>query len=304
MSGKLYFFNWVAMNIIIQTIKEVRMFYNIYLDNLKAPNSNEIFQEGYELLQHLACENADFIRSKTFPVIICRYATKQDVKIFKDLAEKYSWEISLKEITPNGDVFATFEEELVQKEQDDLHLMKKLDVINSLESGLSVLKERDDAVDDFNDSKETSKGIIMSYYENINAKFKIISIYAMFIMWLAISGLLCFSSLYSWEDKIFFASCLFCVMIPGSIIYDYITYRKNKKHYTSSLYIQETVESLSKAYMKKNNSVHVLEELIDSLQARNCLVILPYDKRNMNDVEYYLVELKTNKSIDEIFALH
>jgi hypothetical protein len=93
-------------------------------------------------------------------------------------------------------------------------------------------------------------------------------------------------------------------MIPGSIIYDYIIYKKNKKYYTSNLYVKETIENLSKAYMDKNNSIHTVEELIDSLQARNCLVILPYDKRNMNDVENYLMELRTNKSIDEIFALH
>ncbi len=280
------------------------MFYNIYLDNLKAPQNNDIFQEGYALLQEIACENADLVRAKTFPVIICRYATKQDVKFFNELAEKYAWEISFKEIKQNSDVFSVFEEELIQQEQDDLHLMQKSDVLTSLESGLKVLEKRDEAVDVFNDSKELSKSIILSFYENINSKFKLVSIYGMFIMWIAVAALLCISSLYSWEDKIFFISCLFCVMIPGSVFYDFIMYKKKRKYYNSNLHIKETVTILSQSYVNKNNSIHIVEDMIDSLEARNCLCILPYEKRNMNDVEFYINELKTNKSIDEIFALH
>ena len=275
------------------------MLYNIVLNNI---NSSD--EAGLDLLKQLACENADLIISKTFPVIICRYATKKDAQFYKELAEMYGWVLSFKEVEPQDDVLTVFNEELIQKEQMDTHLLSKIEILESLEKGLAIYEEKLDMEDSIRESKSASTELIKDYYYNKTLKFQPTLIFSMFVVWIMISALLCMSALYTWETKIVIISCIFCVIMPATLIFEYIEYRKRKKHYNSNEYLHSIVQSLSEIYQTRNNAIHRVGNLIDSLAVRNSLTLLPFDKRDPSSVKNYITELQTDKSIEEIFALH
>jgi hypothetical protein len=66
------------------------------------------------------------------------------------------------------------------------------------------------------------------------------------------------------------------------------------------LILQELIEQNH----KKNIAIHRIENMIDTLQVRHCLTLLPTEYRNIERVEEYLIQLNTLKSINEIFSLH
>ena len=113
------------------------------------------------------------------------------------------------------------------------------------------------------------------------------------------------SRVFDMDDKIFYSSVMFCIMMGFSLVYDYYTFRKNKKSYQSREMLDNIVLNLAKTNQIKNFAIHEVENMIDSLNARNCLTILPIPKRNITSVEEYLHVLSsTNKSIEEVFVLH
>ena len=276
------------------------MYYNIVLNSLNA----DVDKNGKELIKRLACENKDLIESRTFPVVVCRYATAEEVSFYKELQKKYLFDFSFKEIKSSDNVFENFNTELKQGEQEDIHLKEKPEIINRLQDGLDVLKEQECCAEDFKKASEIIKSKIREKKENISAKFKPVSIYFTFVIWVAICALLAFSQSYTWETKIFICSCIFCVVMVAAVIYDFIIFKKNQKYYLSEDYSMLILQELIEQNYKKNVSIHRIENMIDTLQVRRCLTLLPTEDRNIEKVEEYLIQLNTLKSINEIFALH
>ena len=277
-----------------------RMYYNIVLNSLNKKTD----PQALKIISKLACENRDLIEARTFPTIICRYATPDEVSFYKELQEKYSLDLVFKEIKTADNVFELFNAELKQGEQEDIHLKDKPEIINRLQDGLDVLEEKEACEDDFNLSSEMIKSKIRERKEVLTSKFKPLSIYFVFVMWAAVAVLLSFSQMYDWPTKIFVMSCIFCVAMAGAIIYDYIRFKKKKTYYSSEDYYLSLIQDLTEENHKKNLALHRIENMIDTLQARTCLTLLSTEKRNVETVKEYLVQLNTLKSINEIFSLH
>ena len=276
------------------------MYYNIVLNSLNA----NVSKKGRELIKRLACENKDLIDAKTFPVVICRYATAEEVSFYKELQKEYSFDFIFKEIKSSDNVFETFNTELKQGEQEDIHLKEKPEIINRLQDGLDVLREQESCTDDFKRASEIIKSKIREKRENIAAKFKPVSIYFVFIVWVAVCVLMALSQTYTWETKILVCSGIFCVSMAAALIYDFIVFKKNKTYYLSEDYSMLILQELIEQNHKKNIAIHRIENMIDTLQVRHCLTLLPTEYRNIERVEEYLIQLNTLKSINEIFSLH
>ena len=276
------------------------MYYNIVLNSLN-PN---VSKKGRELIKRLACENKDLIDAKTFPVIICRYATTEEISFYKELQKEYSFDFIFKEIKSSDNVFETFNTELKQGEQEDIHLKEKPEIINRLQDGLDVLREQESCTNDFKRASEIIKSKIREKRENITAKFKPVSIYFVFIVWIAVCILMALSKTYTWETKILVCSGFFCVSMAAALIYDFIVFKKNKTYYLSEDYSMLILQELIEQNHKKNIAIHRIENMIDTLQVRHCLTLLPTEYRNIERVEEYLIQLNTLKSINEIFSLH
>ncbi len=205
------------------------MYYNILLNSLNA----NVSKEGRSLIKKLACENKDLIDSKTFPVVICRYATVEELTFYKELQKKYSYDFSFKEIKSSDNIFEIFNIELKQGEQEDIHLKEKPEIINKLQDGLDVLREKEVCSEDFHNASDIIQSKIREKRENLTSKFRPMSIYFVFILWVAVSVLMACSQIYTWETKIFICSCMFCCSMLAAIIYDYVVFKKNKKYYES-----------------------------------------------------------------------
>ena len=276
------------------------MYYNIVLNSLNA----NVSKKGRELIKRLACENKDLIDAKTFPVVICRYATSEEISFYKELQKEYSFDFIFKEIKSSDNVFETFNTELKQGEQEDIHLKEKPEIINRLQDGLDVLREQESCTDEFKKASEIIKSKIREKRENIAAKFKPVSIYFVFIAWIAVCILMALSQTYTWETKILVCSGIFCVSMAAALIYDFIVFKKNKTYYLSEDYSMLILQELIEQNHKKNIAIHRIENMIDTLQVRHCLTLLPTEYRNIERVEEYLIQLNTLKSINEIFSLH
>lgn len=276
------------------------MYYNIVLNSLNKKTD----PQALKIIGKLACENRDLIESRTFPTIICRYATPDEVEFYKELQEKYSLDLVFREIKTADNIFNLFNSELKQGEQEDIHLKDKPEIINKLQDGLDVLEEKECCEDDFKNASEMIRSKIRERQENLTSKFKPFSIYFTFIVWVAISALLSFSQMYDWPTKIFVMSCIFCVTMCGAIIYDYVMFKRKKKFYGSEDYYLSLIQNLTEENHKKNLALHRIENMVDTLQARTCLTLLSTEKRNIETVKEYLVQLNTLKSINEIFSLH
>lgn len=276
------------------------MYYNIVLNSLNA----NVSKKGRELIKRLACENKDLIDAKTFPVVICRYATVEEISFYKELQKEYSFDFVFKEIKSSDNVFETFNTELKQGEQEDIHLKEKPEIINRLQDGLDVLREQESCTNDFKRASEIIKSKIREKRENIAAKFKPVSIYFVFIVWVAVCVLMALSQTYTWETKILVCSGIFCVSMAAALIYDFIVFKKNKTYYLSEDYSMLILQELIEQNHKKNIAIHRIENMIDTLQVRHCLTLLPTEYRNIERVEEYLIQLNTLKSINEIFSLH
>lgn len=279
--------------------------YNIVLTGIK-PKFDLLLQEhGLKYVKQLACENADLIEQKTYPVIICRYAGDEEVEFYKELGEQHGLLISAVVIPDVDNAFKTFDAHVKQNEQEDLHLKSKIEVIQILEKGLETLNYKETSYSNFKDAKQEAEDLITTRKNNIAAKFKPFSIFMSFILWMAVCAMIMLSRVFDMDDKIFYSSVMFCIMMGFSLVYDYYTFRKNKKSYQSREMLDNIVLNLAKTNQIKNFAIHEVENMIDSLNARNCLTILPIPKRNITSVEEYLHVLSsTNKSIEEVFVLH
>ena len=276
------------------------MFYNIILNSL----DSKINPNGISIIKNLACENKDLIELKTFPVIICRYATAEEVSFYKELQREYGFDLSVKEVKNSDNVFELFKVEIKQGEQEDIHLKEKPEIINKLQDGLDVLREEEECREDFGNSSEMIQSKIREQCEKKNLKFVPTSIYFVFVIWAVITLLLMLSQMYNLDTKLFVSGCVFCVSMGGSLIYDYLQFKKAKKYYDSEEYKQSILQEIVKQNQIKNLSIHRIENMIDTLQARNCLTLLPTQNRSIVQVEEYLKQLNTLKSINEIFSLH
>ena len=68
--------------------------------------------------------------------------------------------------------------------------------------------------------------------------------------------------------------------------------------------LRDLIFRISSQNSIKNNAIKNVEDVIDSLEVRNCLTLLQSEKREYENVENYLKELNSSKSIDEVFMLH
>jgi hypothetical protein len=276
------------------------MFYNIILNSL----DSTINPKGISVIKNLACENKDLIDSETFPVIICRYATAEEVYFYKELQKEYGFDLSVKEVKNSDNVFELFKVEIKQGEQEDIHLKEKPEIINKLQDGLDVLREEECCREDFVNASEMIQSKIREQREKKKLKFTPVSIYFVFIIWAAITLLIMFSQMYTMDTKLFVSGCVFCVSMGGALIYDYVQFKKSKQYYDSEKYKMSILQEIASQNQNKNLSIHRIENMIDTLQARNCLTLLPTQNRNVVQVEEYLKQLNTLKSINEIFSLH
>lgn len=278
------------------------MFYTILLSSIDEKVEN--YKEGLDIVAKLACENADLVNSKTFPVAICRMATIEECKFYQEIADKYGFKLSIRELNSGDSVFENFEVELKQKEQIDLHLQDKATIISKLTRGLEILQIKRTSVETFENASENITSYIRERKENIEEKFFPKSIFSIFIVWILLAALLMISGSYSFEDKLFFVSLIFCCMMTFAIVYDFISFKKKKKFYNSNAFYEDLIFRISSQNSIKNNAIKNVEDVIDSLEVRNCLTLLQSEKREYENVENYLKELNSSKSIDEVFMLH
>lgn len=278
------------------------MFYTILLSSIDETAEN--LKEGLDVMAKLACENADLVNSKTFPAIVCRMATEEECEFYQEIAKKYKLTLSIREVNYGDSVFENFDVELKQKEQVDLHLQDKATIISKLTRGLEILKIKKASVETFEEASENIVSYIRERKENIVEKFFPKSIFSTFIVWIFLAFLLCISGQYSWDDKIFFASLIFCGMMGFAVIYDFVSFKKKKKFYNSNAFYEDLINKISIQNGIKNYAIKDVEDVIDSLEVRNCLTLLQSKQRDYENVENYLKELNSSKSIDEIFMLH
>ena len=97
---------------------------------------------------------------------------------------------------------------------------------------------------------------------------------------------------------------MFCGIMGLTVLYDFIMYKKKKNYYKSEKCLNALIQKVGIQNTLKNKTLRDLEDVIDSLEVRNCLTVLQSNERNISCVEYYIEELNTQKSIDEVFMLH
>jgi hypothetical protein len=105
-------------------------------------------------------------------------------------------------------------------------------------------------------------------------------------------------------SKLIVSIFLFVLSVVGTIAFDFIVYRKRKSYYTSVEYYMTLITELVSLNKTKNLAIHRLENMVDTLQVRRCLTLLPTQERELSIVKEYLVQLTTLKSVNEIFSLH
>ena len=143
--------------------------YNIILTGIK-PNFDLLLQGyGLDYVKQLACENADLIEQKTYPVVICRYAGDVEVEFYKELAEKHGLIVKAVAIPDADDAFKTFDAHVKQNEQEDLHLKSKIQVIELLENGLETLNYKATSHSNFKNAKQEAEDLIVTRKENLTA---------------------------------------------------------------------------------------------------------------------------------------
>lgn len=274
------------------------MYYNIILNSLDYKN-----QKCVTSLSKLACENVDLIKSKTFPVIICRYATEVEKSFYEELKSVYQLDMSIKEIKSPENVFEVFNAELKQGEQEDIHLKERSEIINRLHDGKDVLEEKEICQKSFLESSSRIKRVLVDRKEQKNAKFKPVNWIYAFIIWGILSILFILLAKYSIVLELAISCGVLAILLSVITWYDYKSYKKKKEYYESDDYYVWLIKELAEQNHKKNISIHRIENLIDTLEVRTCLVLLPTEQRSLDIVKSYLKELNTLKSINEIFSL-
>jgi hypothetical protein len=281
---------------------EEAMFYTILLNKINEKHEN--YTEGLEALKELSKENFDLIENKTFPVIICRMASQTEKEFYEEISVLYGFDITVRELKQSEDVFYNFELELKQKEQEDFHLQDKATVLTKLSNGYKLLNLFSDSKQEFDEASENIRSYICERKENILLKFFPSDIFLSFVAWLLLGVLFMFSQKYAFEDKIFLVSLMFCGIMGITVLYDFIMYKKKKIFCQSEKCLNTLIQKVGLQNSLKNKSLNDLEDVIDSLEVRNCLTVLQSNERNITCVENYIEELNTQKSIDEVFMLH
>ena len=286
------------------------MFYNIFLERL--PNIKQIGQEQWieckSILKKLACENYDLIESQTFPAIICRYATETELEFYKALETKYQFKIMISKVNKQENVFDLFDEDLIKNEQEEIHMMNKIQVEQKIKSGAKILADKETAQNEFLQVSKTIKEQIEKFEKEVNLKFSFksgvgIILTCSFFAMMAFIIHLFKPSFLNLTAMIVFAVLQFVFGVSTCLLFDFVHYKKLKNIYTSKDHFSNFINYLHEQNKYKNKQIHMVEDFVDSLTARNSLNVLPTSKRNLNDCNLILKELKT-KSINQVFSIN
>lgn len=277
-------------------MKGSKMLYDIYLNEpLKENADNKI----RTLLAKLSCENADYLLSGLYPVIICRYATEEEKDFYLSFAKWNDLDITSKQIKES--VFESFDLEIKRNEQEDTHLMNKPTIKEKLELGLAFLQDKEENESIFLNASDNILSAIRKRKEMMTLKFKPSSIYMTFLLWMIFScGIVLLFDLLL-MDLLFICSCAFITLISISLCGDYWIYKRTLQNYFSESgekMFWDTLEINNKA---KNDAIHSVEDKVDNLSARSKLTVLPVSKRDVNSIEE-LLEKFDELTLNEILA--
>lgn len=276
------------------------MYYNIVLNSL-GPKTDP---KGLRIIKKLSCENIDLIESGTYPVIICRYATKEEKDFYEQIKQEYDFDLVFKPIKSSEDVFEVFNIELKQGEQEDIHLKERAEIISRLQDGLDVLENKQECSESFAKASQSIVSKIKEREEGIKSKLQLKSMWLGLIASLVIVVCLFVLPFFTLSNKILFSLIMASVLMVGTFLYDFINYKKRKEYYNSVECYLQLINDLTALNYSKNIAIHRIENMIDTLQVRRCLTILPTQERELSIVKDYLKQLLTLKSINEIFSLH
>ena len=276
------------------------MYYNVVLNTL----GPKVDPKGLRIIKKLACENIDLIEKGTLPAIICRYATEEEKRFYENIQKEYNFDFAFKQIKSSEDIFEVFNAELKQGEQEDLHLKDRAEIISKLQDGLDVLTNKQVYTKNFN---EASKSIVEKIQERDNeivAKFKPKNLWISILVALGLAGVVFLLPVLSLFQKIITAVFMVIVLVVGTLMFDYSNYVKKKKYFNSMEYYLLLISEVAELNHSKNIAIHRIENMIDTLQVRRCLTLLPTQERDIQHVQEYLKQLLTLKSVNEIFSLH
>lgn len=271
------------------------MLYDIYLNAL--PQGEEENKEVAMLIAKLAQENADYVLNRTFPVIICRYATAEEKDFYLDFAKKHNLDMVAK--ATKETVFESFDTEIKRNEQEDTHLLNKPTIKEKLLSGLEMLKQEEEHLESFSRGSEMIRSAILKRKEMLTSKFKPTSIYLSFLIWAVFTGALVLLSVAEW---LMISGCTFIGLMGFSLIGDYWIYRKQLKEYFSEEGERSFWDTLINSNCEKNVAIHAVEDFVDTLDARKRLTVLPVAKRNIDAIESILDQIDV-LSLNEILML-
>lgn len=272
------------------------MFYDIYLNE---PPKKDPENKIRLLISKLSCENADYVLKGPYPVIICRYATTEERDFYLSFAEKHELNMTSKPLRET--VFESFDLEIKRNEQDDTHLMNRPTIKEKLELGLEFLMEEKSNESDFLNASDNILSAVRKRKEMLELKFKPTSIYISFLMWLifACGTALLYNQLtLGW---LFMVSCAFVTLMSISLCGDYLLHRKQLRDYFSESGEESFWMLLIENNTVKNQSIHNVENCIDTLTARSKLTVLPVAKRNTESIEDLLQKFDS-LSLNEILA--
>ena len=271
------------------------MLYDIYLNDW--PYEDKFDHDLIDLIAKLSQENADFVRNRTFPVIICRYATSEEKEFYLDFAKKHNLDMTAKAVKEN--VFESFDAEIKRIEQEDTHLLNKPTIKEKLIFGVEMLENREEQEESFMNGSENILSAIRKRKEMLEMKFKPTSPYLSFAIWVFFTFVL---ALISVNDWVLISGCTFIGLMTFAIIGDYWMYRKQIKEYFSAKGEKLFWDTLIENNMAKNVAIHAIEDMVDTLDARKRLTVLPVDKRNIDAIQSILDQID-RLSLNEILML-
>lgn len=276
------------------------MYYNVVLNTL-GPKADP---KGLRIIKKLACENIDLIERGTLPAIICRYATEEEKKFYEDIQKEYGFDFAFRQIKSSEDIFEVFNSELKQGEQEDLHLKDRAEIISKLQDGLDVLTNKQVYTKNFNDASRSIVDKIKERDNEIVAKFKPKNLLISLLVALGLVGIIFVLPFFGLIQKVIAAVFMVAVLVIGTLVFDYSNYTKKKKYFNSMEYYLLLIAEIAELNHSKNIAIHRIENMIDTLQVRRCLTLLPTQERDIQHVQEYLKQLLTLKSVNEIFSLH
>ena len=259
-------------------------YFDIYLTDI--PKNENQSQEDRDFLftqiKRLAKDNEDLIDKGIYPVIICRYATEEESEFYKEFAALNNFTVQAKPI--KSSVFDRFVEETKILEQEDSHLMSPSTIKEKLNYGLEVLQEYESSVAQFESSSDMILSKVRERKEMQVAKFVPSSCFLSFIIW-ACFALVFFLSKGFNLDSAFVVSLFFFGIMGATVIGDFVLFKKRLAAYFSPQGEADFWAVIEQMNESKNSAIHTVENMIDSLQARNCLTVLNVGKRNIETIE-------------------